>query len=132
MILPVLSDLCYDLNSPIYSCFLIGYCTFSTLTCKELHFQLFQIYVIKILLQDDSNGTTRFILRFKMAYLQRFSDWWIFVFHFFIWNEWGFQLFKHRSLRYFFFRACAEDCAGSFVGDIERIFHLKLIIHVLV
>ena len=27
---------------------------------------------MKILLQDDSNGTTRFILRFKMAYLQRF------------------------------------------------------------
>ena len=26
----------------------------------------------------------------------------------------------------------AEDCAGSFLGDLERIFHLKLIIHVLV
>ena len=31
MILPVLSDSCYDLNWPINSCFLIGECTFSTI-----------------------------------------------------------------------------------------------------
>ena len=102
MILPVLSDLCYDLNWPIYSCFLIGLCTFSIFTCKKWDFQLFQIYVIKILLQDDSNRTSRFILRFKMAYLQWFSDWRLYVFHYFIWSEWDFQLYKPMSLRYFF------------------------------
>ena len=102
MILPVLSDLCYDLNWSIYSCFLIGLCTFSTFTCKELDFQLFQIYVIKILLQDDSNGTTRFILPFKMAYLQQFSDWRMFVLHYFIWNEWDFQLFQTYVIKILF------------------------------
>ena len=32
----------------------------------------------------------------------------------------------------FFFRACAEVCPGSFVGDTVRSYQLKLIIHVLV
>ena len=31
----------------------------------------------------------------------------------------------------FFFRACAEVCPGSFVGDTVRSYQLKLIIHVL-
>ena len=104
MILPVVFYSCYDLNWPIYSCFLIGYCTFSTFICKEQDFQLFQIYVIKILLQGDSNSTTTFILRSKMAYLQLFSDCRKYVFHYFTCNEWDFQLFQtsHMSLRYFF------------------------------
>ena len=109
MILPVLSDSCYDLNWPIYSCFLISCCTFSTFTCKEWDFQLFQIYVIKILLQDYSIRNTRFILRSNMAFLQLFSEWRMYVFHYFTCNEWDFQPFKHMSLRYFF----SEDSNGG-------------------
>ena len=91
MIPPVLSDLC---------CFLINVFHF---TCKESDFQLFQVYVIEILLQDDSNGTIILILRFKMAYLQLFliAEYRMMFSTISPVTNGIFNFFKHISLRYF-------------------------------
>ena len=40
---------------------------FHYFTCNEWGSQLLQTYVIKILFWDDSNGDTRFMLRFKIT-----------------------------------------------------------------
>ena len=41
------------------------------------------------------------MLRFKLAYLQLFSDWLMYVFHFYLWGVGIFNFFKYMLIRYF-------------------------------
>ena len=67
---------------------------FDYFTWKEREFNVSKQMWIKILLQEAFSGAIRFMLGFKMADLQLFSDLLICVFHYFPCKEWEFQCFQ--------------------------------------
>ena len=75
---------------------------FHYFTFNEWDFQLLQINIMKILFRANSHGSTRFMLLFKLAYLQLFSDWLIYMFHYFTCKEWDFQLLKKYVIKILF------------------------------
>ena len=75
---------------------------FNYFTCKGWEFQRFQIYVINILCEDVSISAIWLMLWFKMADLQLFSDWLLYVFYYIICKKWKFQLFHKKLIKILF------------------------------
>ena len=78
---------------------------FSTISpemSENFHFFKYIIHVKIFFAQYVSTSAFKFMLWFKVADLQLFSDWLILIFHYFTCKKWPFQLFQICYERYFF------------------------------